>query len=92
MSAKKPPPPDVDVVVGPPIAPAGVTVSVRVALPQAGEAMRQLVALVRATEPTLKLTPKERPVVEHVPGGSPVNADDDGWEARRVGFSRGGAR
>jgi hypothetical protein len=78
---------EVEVVVGPPICPAGITLCVRVPSAQAGEAMLGLVALVRAAEPTLRLRPHEKPRAEVVPGGTPCGVDDGyGEDCRRVGY------
>lgn len=90
MPRRRSPIAEVDVSVGSPIFPVGVTVSARVPAARTEEAVLALVAIARAVEPKLKLRSHEMPRAEHVPGttcavdGNAGVYDDVG--GRRVGY------
>ncbi len=80
--------PPVDLLVGAPILPHGMQVSVRVPFSRATLAAQRLVEWARMMEPALGLTLRECPRADHVPSGTPVDGNagvfDD--ECRRVGY------
>jgi hypothetical protein len=93
--AKKAPPPapafEVEIAVGAPIGPHGLTFCARVPFADVERATAGLVAKLRAAHDGLRLTEEERPRADHVPGGTPLYiADEDGGarldRPRRVGF------
>lgn len=78
-----------DVSVGSPIFPPGVTVSARVAAERTEDALLAILALARAMEPRWRLQPHELPRAEQVPGSTcAVDGTRDVYDeaSRRVGY------